>query len=369
MTKIWTDEKITEVANQYKTIKDWRKNHYKSYTAAKKQKRIKEFTGHMIELVKPVRYWNKDRIIECVKKCTTLSEFKEQYPSAYGSSNKLGIYQEVTKHLVRKIKPMDYWNKDRVLCSAKKYTKRLDWKTNESAAYSAAYDLGIYEQATKHMPRIGSQKLRAVYCYYSNKHIYIGLSYDVKNRFIQHKISDRYNDLVNRFGEESIIFKQLSDYIPAKEASDLEISYIEQYREKGYFILNIAKGGCIGGPKQGKWNEETIRESAKKYLTWTDWNKNDPGALVASQKMGIYHDVTKHMINKRNPRWTIKSIKESASKYKTYSEWRKNAGGGVINAAVRLGIYDQVTSHMPKAKKINIINKDNNKQITGGTPV
>lgn len=43
---------------------------------------------------------------------------------------------------------MTVWSKDMVLASARKYTKRSEWKANESSAYKAALRLNCMDEAT-----------------------------------------------------------------------------------------------------------------------------------------------------------------------------------------------------------------------------
>jgi hypothetical protein len=65
----------------------------------------------------------------------------------------------------------------------------------------------------------------------------------------------------------------LSEICSHKEASDLEIYYVEEYKKMGFNILNKIKAGGLGG-NLIKWNYETCKEEASKYSNRTTFCKN-----------------------------------------------------------------------------------------------
>ena len=77
----------------------------------------------------------------------------------------------------------------------------------------------------------------------------------------------------------------------------------------------------------GYWNITTLTESAKRFNTVTEWSKADMGAYIASRKLGLFKEVTTHMlshaesISKGRTIWTKEACLESAKKYKTRIDW------------------------------------------------
>ena len=104
-----------------------------------------------------------------------------------------------------------------------------------------------------------------------------------------------------------------------------------------------------------KWTQgenltpEEIKKEALKYNTVGDFVKNSNRAYQKARNLGIYNDVTSHMekIYRKPINWTPEEIKKEALKYNKLSDFIKNASGVVIKA-LKLGIYDDVTSRMEK---------------------
>ena len=98
-----------------------------------------------------------------------------------------------------------------------------------------------------------------------------------------------------------------------------------------------------------KWTPEEIKKEALKYNTLGDFAKNSTTAYQRARNLGIYNDVTSHMekIYRKPINWTPEEIKKEALKYNKLSDFIKNASGVVIKA-LKLGIYDDVTSRMEK---------------------
>ena len=104
-----------------------------------------------------------------------------------------------------------------------------------------------------------------------------------------------------------------------------------------------------------KWTELAIREEALKYSTRNEFNKKSNGAYYGARRLGILEDVTAHMERPTRPtrptKWTELAIREEALKYSTRNEFKK-ASNGAYTAARRLGIYEEVTSHMVCGAKV-----------------
>lgn len=115
-------------------------------------------------------------------------------------------------------------------------------------------------------------------------------------------------------------------------------------------MIDIRNEFRNGTNSHGYWTLEKLLESALKYNTIGEWEKNDNNAYCAARRFGYMSECTAHMtiINKMD--WTDDEIMKSASKYNTKNDWflydRK-----ALNAARRRNIYDKATAHMISGKK------------------
>jgi len=77
---------------------------------------------------------------------------------------------------------------------------------------------------------------------------------------------------------------------------------------------------------KGYWDEEKIIEHASKCETLSDFIENHNNAYSAAQKLGILDEVTSHLSRNQKPAgyWTKKRIIESVSECKTMTEFIKN---------------------------------------------
>jgi hypothetical protein len=102
------------------------------------------------------------------------------------------------------------------------------------------------------------------------------------------------------------------------------------------------------------WNYETLKDEAKKYNKRTDFIRKSPTAYQISQEMGIYDEITTHMPKVKT--WTPEELRNVASQYTNMTDFSERDKGAYLKAR-RLGILDDITSHfVPKKRKIT---KDN----------
>ena len=93
-----------------------------------------------------------------------------------------------------------------------------------------------------------------------------------------------------------------------------------------------------------KWTPEKVAKESKKYRIKTYFEKQSSGAYKAAVRLGILDEVCSHMKNLRET-WTPEKVAKESKKYNRRIDF--NAGSGsAYNAATRLGILDEVCSHM-----------------------
>jgi superfamily II DNA or RNA helicase len=95
------------------------------------------------------------------------------------------------------------------------------------------------------------------------------------------------------------------------------------------------------------WTKEKCIEDALRYKTRNEWSKNNASAMSSSKKNGWYDECSKHMeyLQIPNGYWTLERCKESALKYKTKSEWSKNESGAYA-AVLKNKWLDECCKHM-----------------------
>lgn len=99
--------------------------------------------------------------------------------------------------------------------------------------------------------------------------------------------------------------------------------------------------------KKNKWNTETIMKESLKYTTLKDFREASRSALIAAQKLGIYEEVVSHLARAHTV-WTKVAIATEAAKYSALGDFNVHARGAV-SASKALGIFEEVTSHMTRS--------------------
>jgi len=108
----------------------------------------------------------------------------------------------------------------------------------------------------------------------------------------------------------------------------------------------------------GYWNLQTLTESAKEFDTISSWSKADMGAYLAARRLGLINQVTSHMlthaqsISKARRVWTKEACMASAAQYLKRYDWEKS-DSPAYQAAKHHGWYEDCVSHMQLGKARN----------------
>lgn len=97
-----------------------------------------------------------------------------------------------------------------------------------------------------------------------------------------------------------------------------------------------------------KWNYDAIKDEASKYSTRMEFAKNSKSAYNAAKRMGVFDEVTSHM--PKTKEWTVDELENEAKKYQTITDFQNNSKGAYIKA-YRLGILKDITKHMTIKKE------------------
>jgi hypothetical protein len=249
------------------------------------------------------------------------------------------------------MKTKGYWNKENCKKEALQYLTRSEFHQNSIGAYTSSLKKGWLDEVCSHMVTIGNNKKRCIYAIeFIDKHVYIGLTYNIQKRFKDHIKNVDYNNSPvlehMNITEYVPIIKQVTDYIYFKDASIIEGIIKSEYENDGWLILNKAKCGSLGG-NTIKWTKEECKKEASKFNTRGDFKKVFGWAYNISLKNGWLDEICSHMEYECYPNnyWDKEKCKKEASKYKTRREFNIK-GKGAYNASVKNGWLDEICSHM-----------------------
>ena len=94
-----------------------------------------------------------------------------------------------------------------------------------------------------------------------------------------------------------------------------------------------------------KYTYDIVKAEALKYTTRSEFRKKSNGHYDAAKRLGIYEEVCSHMVRIQKKPFSEEEIISEAKKYNTRSEFAKQSNSAYA-AALRKGILDEVCSHM-----------------------
>lgn len=219
--------------------------------------------------------------------------------------------------------------------------------------YRKACVMRLLDSVCEHMPAPRSREYRAIYAAeFQDGYVYIGLSYDLDDRWNKH-MKDKRSAVYIHSKESSLLplFKMIHDYEPKEIAKVLEGEYKDQYSDKGWKILNRVKTGGLGASTR-KLSEKFVIKIALTCESYKDFRMKCGGAYHAARRLGILLKIKEIVEPQRKiTKWIDHPdiIEEIASKCKSHHEFYTNYNAAA-KAAVELGIYDRITSHMPSKR-------------------
>jgi hypothetical protein len=240
------------------------------------------------------KQWTEDSIREEALKYKTVGDFLKYAGNAYQAARKRGIFDEVCSHMEKPFR----WTEDEIRKEALKCKTINEFS---GSAKKIAKELGIYEDVTSHM-----QTLRK--CWNEDEIRKEALKYNSKSEF-QRNNSGAY-----------------------KKAKSLGIiddvcSHMEQ--------------------KTFYFTEKEVTKEAKKYKIRNEFKYNSKYSNAAyrwAANNNLLDKVCSHMKIVQKP-LTVTEIRNESIKYKTRQEFRIN-NPRVVKMARKLGVYDEVCSHM-----------------------
>jgi hypothetical protein len=405
----WTYERCKEEALKCKTRAEMQGKTF--YNVIKDNKWLEELTSHLDYVCKPAGYWTYERCKEAALKCKTRAEM--QGTGFYNSMLQNGWLEELTTHLNYIFYPNGYWTYERCKEEANKYMTTKDFRNNSKQAYNVAkknrwwdelcshmknsfimwtknmiheealkYDyrsefikgnINAYSAAIRnkwidevcsHMKWKTTIKERYIYAFeFEDNSAYIGLSYNPHIRKSDHltKETSKVYIHIQKTGCKFKL-KTLLGPVPSSKAGTLEREIIRKYKDNGWNILNIARGGSLGGSKT-YWTKKQCFNFSSQFTLLSEFSKSINGHVrTVIHKNGWWDELTNHMTKDVNMPgyWDDEKVcREEASKYTSKSKFQKECSGA-YKAAIRNNWLDDMFP-MTEAEKQNLYwsNKDN----------
>jgi predicted GIY-YIG superfamily endonuclease len=290
----WTIDMVKDLAKNFETMTDFRKNEPQAYQWVKKNKVLDKFPN-----LKKIRTKTKtkDEIINLAKPFNKIKDFMDKYPNEYSKARRNGWLDDVTSHMTRQ---KESWTLEKVLELAKQVNNMEEFRNK----FPKAYDASRNNEGWK-------DEVWKLY-----KPQQITWTYELAK-----SITNKYTDLTD------FIKSEPKAYAAIRRLGWLDLlSHMEKDRRT--------------------WTDDEIRQEAFKYDTISDFRKYAKNAMDAAINHGIYDEVTANM-KKAYTEWTKDMVWKEALNYKTRSEFMKGSYAA-YQAAYNKGWYDDVTSHMTR---------------------
>lgn len=224
-------------------------------------------------------------------------------------------------------KPNGYWTYERCKEEAMKYEKKNIFQIERSSAYNAIYRNKWFD-LFDHMIIQGNKYKRIIYVFeFIDNSCYIGLTGNIKKREKQHLLKDPNSAVFKHILKTGLcpVLIIKSDYIDVEDSIKMESDVLNEYRNKNWNILNIAKTGGIGSANI-KWTKEKCIMEANKYKKISEYQNESKSSYNAALKNGWIDEVCAHMhrCKSKSGYWNNEELcKKEALKYKNISEFKK----------------------------------------------
>ena len=281
--------------------------------------------------------WSKEMCLQIAQTCKTKQEFRKKYPSAYYAASRmkwLSEYQFLSSDIKLSIRrPSDYWTKERCIEESKKFKSFTEFSNNSNVAYSTSLHKGwlngftwlnypskdIFRRIRKH---------NAIYAYVFEEQntVYVGRTNNINRRDKEHHLASEKYDVLKRFCKQHNttlpVITILENNVSFDESLEKETFYKEQYRDKGYKIINRE---IFHKTEIRQWTYEACLTEAKKYKYAKDFQKSR-SAYNSARLKGWLNDYTWLVPSRRDNYWNKETCEQEARKYSSRNEFRLNAG-------------------------------------------
>jgi isopentenyldiphosphate isomerase len=302
-------------------------------------------------------YWTKERCEEVAKLCHTKIEFIKTYNSAYNSARKHNWLDDICKHMIVLKNPNGFWTiKENCRNEALKYKNKKDFKKSIKA-YLSSLDNEWMEEFfpslfNKEKCKNEAIKYKTKKDFFKNNKSLYNIAYNRGwlNEICSHMFDKRKP---NGYWTKEICKNEALKYTNIKEFRiNSHSCYIIASVQK--WLDEICSHMIKFKKPNGYWTKDRCLEIALKYDTKKDFKYHDNSAYLGSKKIGCLDEICSHMIilKKPNGYWTKEKCKDIAEKYITKTDFMKN-DRKAYDTSYNKGWLNEICSHM-KNKKNNI---------------
>jgi len=153
----WTFDRCKQEAAKYNKKSEFEKGSGSAYIISLKNKWIDEICPHMKSPQKPSGYWNEDRCVAEAKKYSKVSDFEKSCPSAIDAARRLGIYKKCVAHMESPQRPKKYWSKEKCKQHAYECKTISEFASKYGFAYNKCLKQGWID-VFEHMERKKSDR-------------------------------------------------------------------------------------------------------------------------------------------------------------------------------------------------------------------
>lgn len=330
----WTYNDCYNEAEKYDSVWHFKLGNNSAYNRALKEDWIKDYTW----FEHPQSQYDYDECKRLSEMFESRAEFQKECSGAYSAAARNGWLDDFD-FSVSKIK----WNKDQIIEECRKFGTKRDLLANNPAAYYSyrryivkglITDEEIGWEPAERLDGDIEAPVHSVYVYdFGNNVAYVGRTSDPHRRDMQHR---RPHHAHGKDKPDSILQYSIDSSLPVPEMTILEEGlsmqesrrqedfWYNQYKEKGYTMLNSgATGeyvGSVGGYAR-KWTKESVIEFAKQFDSFTELRKYDEYVPKLLRKFGVIDELFPD--RQRAHEYTLEEVREVASMYPTRTRFSK----------------------------------------------
>lgn len=344
--RTWTRESVIEESRKYSSRTELARACMGAYLYAKKHGMLDEMTWLPLKIHE---HWTKEACFEESRKYKTRRDFSNNSSGAYTAAVDNGWLEEMTW---LELLTHGEWTKEECIEEGRKYSSRSEFQYNSKGAYLAARSKGWLDEMTWFVTPVPGplkqvrEHLVYVYIDEENRACYVGRTNRFKRRDREHRRPSskqkpdslkKYFDAIGKDVPQPIILK--NDLLP-DESQYWEDYYLNEYREKGFRIINRGKTGVNVGSLGGgfiKWDKETTLEESKKYRTYGEFLQGSPSAYQAAKRYKWFDSIT-WLVYEQMPNgyWTKERVIEESKKYSSRHEMEEGCPAA-YSAALKNG--------------------------------
>lgn len=301
--------------------------------------------GQETPYIKTWSKWSDERLLETAKKYTRLKDFFREEREAYTFARRKGLLEKVTANMERKLTS---WTLPMISQAAARHLTRIDFEKKDPKACSAARHMGVMDQVCAHMLPVHQEWTREGILTVARKYTSFTEFYIKENTAYQ---AARRNNLI----EEVRSHMKETD-----RGNGSTCVYLYQFKDAQYVGLSLnrvvrfkahKKKGVVWNYSQSIGQPVPLPIILHDRLTVPEARRLEREEVANRRTQGL------RVLNTRAggdlgslPQWNPTKVKAEALKYSSRRQFQRAAMGAYL-FAWRNGLLDEVCSHMPVLRR------------------